>query len=238
MNKGAVWLTRGRATRRLRRVDHPLHPGDQLQLYYNPGILAQVPPVPSLIADQNHYSVWYKPAGMLATGTLYGDHCALSRWVERNHKQQRSVFVVHRIDRESRGLMLLGHSRKVAAGLSEAFKERRVEKHYRVIVQGELQGEGTVDQPIEGRQAITHFVATTYNRKEETTLLDVTIETGRKHQIRRHLSAIGHPLAGDRRYGSTDVREMELIARQIAFSCPTTSQWVVFAVPSNLMGNN
>jgi|TARA_Y100000310_G_scaffold343800_1_gene453110 tRNA pseudouridine32 synthase/23S rRNA pseudouridine746 synthase len=235
MNKGAVWLIRRRSTRRLRRVDRVLRQGDQLQLCYNPRILSEVPATPSLLADRNQYSVWYKPRRMLATGSQFGDHCALSRWVEKHLRPPRPVFVVHRLDRESRGLMLLAHTREVAAQLSKEFKERLVEKHYRVVVQGELKREGTVELPIDGRQATTHLIATAYDPHEQTTLVDVKIETGRKHQIRRHLAAIGYPLVGDARYGDDDKREMELVAHQLAFSCPTTSRWITFSVPAELM---
>jgi tRNA pseudouridine32 synthase/23S rRNA pseudouridine746 synthase len=119
--------------------------------------------------------------------------------------------------------------------LSKAFKERRVEEHYRVTVNGELKDEGSIELPIDGQQVTTHYIAAGYDPNDQTTLLNVTIESGRKHQIRRHLAAIGYPLAGDPRYGDDDRRDMNLIARQLAFSCPTTSQWVVFSVPLQLM---
>src|SRR5690606_8635717 len=105
MNKGAVWHKRGSKTRRLRRATQILSAGDELALYYNPDVLALVPPAPVLLADESQYSVWIKPAGLLAQGSQEGDHCALLRLAEL--ALGRPVFLVHRLDREAAGLMLI-----------------------------------------------------------------------------------------------------------------------------------
>ena len=82
MNKGAVWLSRGKTTQRLRRVGRSLQKGDQIHLYYDEAVLAAEPPEPKLIADEGAYSVWYKPYGMLSQGSKWGDHCTVDRWAE------------------------------------------------------------------------------------------------------------------------------------------------------------
>ena len=89
MNKGAVWLTHGTSTRRLRRATRALQAGDSLHLYYDETILTRNPPAPTLIADEQQYSVWYKPGGILAQGSKWGDHCTLTRWAEQHLKPQR-----------------------------------------------------------------------------------------------------------------------------------------------------
>ena len=82
MIKGAVWLKRpGQKEQRIRKATSPLLAGDQVELYYDPQVLAMTPPAPRLIAEEKHYSAWYKPATLLTQGTRYGDHCSLLRCV-------------------------------------------------------------------------------------------------------------------------------------------------------------
>ena len=82
MQKGAVWLYQEKRDQRLRRNNKKLHPGDQLQLFYNTAILNQEPPAPSLISDEKDYSIWYKPYGLFCQGSKWGDACTINRWVE------------------------------------------------------------------------------------------------------------------------------------------------------------
>ena len=109
MTQGAVWLTRGRNTQRLRRAKRTLQAGDEIHLYYNADILAEVPPPPMLIADVGDYSVWNKPYGLRSQGSKWGDHCTVARWAERHLKPERSAFTVHRLDRAANGLILVAH---------------------------------------------------------------------------------------------------------------------------------
>jgi tRNA pseudouridine32 synthase/23S rRNA pseudouridine746 synthase len=138
MHKGAVWLLRGGKQRRLRRVKASLRSGDRVRMYYNADLLALVPPQPELIHDARDYSVWNKPQMMLSSGSRFGDHCAISRWIEVNLRPQRPVFLIHRLDRAASGVMVFGHTKRTAATLSEAFRLRNVAKSYGVVVQGEL----------------------------------------------------------------------------------------------------
>jgi len=99
MTQGAVWITRGGNTRRLRRAKRSLQIGDEIHLYYDAEILAEIPPQPTLIADLGVYSVWDKPRGLRSQGSKWGDHCTLVRWAERHLQPERSAFTVHRLDR-------------------------------------------------------------------------------------------------------------------------------------------
>ena len=133
MNKGAVWLKRPGTHRRLRRATTPLLAGDELTLHYDAAVLALVPPTATLIADEKAYSVWNKPPGLLAQGTQSGDHCALLRIAEQ--QLQRECYLVHRLDREAEGLMMIAHTSKAAAALSALFAregEDSIHKMYRV----------------------------------------------------------------------------------------------------------
>lgn len=230
MEKGGVWLKKGQGgRRRLRRARTPLKRGDCLELHYDSFILSSIPPEPRLIADMKAYSVWYKPENMLSQGSKFADHCAISRWVEKHHTPRRAVYLVHRLDRAASGLMLLAHDRKTAARLSKLFSTRSIQKRYRVGIRGEFNGTLplVIDSPLDGKvaESIVHSIA----QKEGHTELVVEIKTGRKHQIRRHLSSLGWPVRGDRIYGDPDTREsLQLTADFLSFVCPVSGLPVTF----------
>lgn len=229
MAKGAVWLKQRGKEKRLRRVNTDLLPGDMISLYYDARLLALTPPTPQLMADENQYSVWLKPAGVLAQGTREGDHCALLRLAELALKRQ--TFLVHRLDREASGLMLVAHTGKAAAALSALFADHTagasvIEKRYRVEVRGELPNEGQINQPLDGKAASTHFTRVSYHAERGSSVADVLIDSGRKHQIRRHFAGIGHPVLGDPQYGehNADARGLQLCAVQLKFVCPLSKR--------------
>lgn len=225
MQQGAVWRSRGGHTRHLRRARAVLRKGDTLHLYYDERILACETAAPELIADEGAYSVWYKPAGMLSQGSRWGDHCALPRWVEQHLLPQRPAFLVHRLDRAASGLMLLAHRKRTAAALSALFQERAIDKRYRVIVHGEFPAQGpvTLDADLDGKTAISHVTRLAHDPEQDRSLLEVAIETGRKHQIRRHLAGAGFPVVGDRLYGKgKETDDLQLTAFALAFRCPVS----------------
>jgi tRNA pseudouridine32 synthase/23S rRNA pseudouridine746 synthase len=228
MAKGAVWMTRGKETRRLRRSTATLRSGDSLALYYNPDILALKPPLPVLVADERAYSVWDKPAGLLAQGSREGDHCSLLRIAEQ--QLNRDVFLVHRLDREASGLMLIAHTRKAAAALSALFATQeastRLRKIYRIEVKGEVPATGEWCYPVEGKAAETRYTREAFDAEQQRSSVRVELVTGRKHQIRRHFAEAGYPVLGDPVYGSNnkDPRGLQLRAVELAFTCPLTQR--------------
>lgn len=226
MNKGAVWLHRGKSARRLRRSKTALRAGDELRFYYDPDILALQAPPPVLIADEKHYSVWAKPAGLLAQGTREGDHCALLRIAEQ--ELGRDVYLVHRLDREAAGLMLIAHTGKAAAALSALFADRggRMQKIYRVEVKGLLPAQGEFASPLDGKSALTRYRLLKLDETRECSLAEVELVSGRKHQIRRHFAEAGFPVLGDPLYGAhnKDERGLQLTAVQLGFLCPLTGK--------------
>lgn len=225
MAKGAVWLQKGKHQQRLRRVKKTVSSGEQLHLYFDAHILAQTVPQVSLVLDLKRYSVWNKPAGMLAQGTMWGDHCSLLRVSEQFFTPARQTFLVHRLDREASGLMMIAHDKQAAALLSALFQSRNVDKQYHVTVQGKLEvAEQTINQPLDGKNASTTLKVRSYDAETDQTQLLVSIDTGRKHQIRRHCAAIGHPVVGDSRYGQADPEGLQLRAVSLGFDCPITRQ--------------
>jgi 23S rRNA pseudouridine1911/1915/1917 synthase len=156
--------------------------------------------------------------------------------------------VVHRLDRDTSGLLVLARSDRVHAALQAALRAREVTREYLALVEGRPPARrGTIEAPL-GRDrrvrtristdtddphpAITHFE--TEGTFEDSTLLRVTLETGRTHQIRAHLLAIGHPVVGDPEYGGmkkTGLCRQFLHAERLAFKHPETGASVDVRAP-------
>ena len=161
-----------------------------------------------------------KPVGMVVhpgagnqTGTLV--NALLYHYPQQHHLPRAGL--VHRIDKDTSGLLLIGKTKPAKMALMEQLKDKSVYRHYQCVVAGDqasLRRHQRIDAPIgrhrnqrtkmtvmtAGREAVTHLLKIT-PLNENYCLLDVGLETGRTHQIRVHLSHIGHPIVGDRVYG-------------------------------------
>lgn len=239
MQLGAVWLTHGKYTQRIRRASKPLNIGDELHLYYDEKVLSLTPSSAELIADKGEYSVWFKPFGMLSQGSKWGDHCCIARWSEQHLEPQRPAFIVHRLDRAASGLILLAHGKRMTKLLADLFRQRAIEKRYRVLVYGKFPNKPSpylIETALDGRLASSQATRLKFDPESKRSLLDVSIETGRKHQIRRHLSGIGFPVVGDRLYGTGEqVQDLQLSACYLGFICPLTGQKIEFTAPETLL---
>ena len=239
MLKGAVWHQRqGGKKHRIRRATATLAPGDTLSIYYNEKLPALDPESAEIISDRRHYSVWFKPAGLLAQGTKYGDHCSLLRQVQRYYQSRRKVFAVHRLDREASGLTIVAHSKQAAARLSSLFRNQNVVKRYRIEVRGNISdygSRGQIDRELDGKPALTSYRMREYDPLADTSTVNVVLHTGRKHQIRRHFNQIGYPVMGDHRYGkgNKNTDGMRLVAYALEFECPWEKKRVVFKLPDS-----
>ncbi len=226
MRQGAVWLQRGDAKeRRVRRATTVCRLGDHWSVYYDPAILDLDPPQASCLKTTAHYSIWFKPAGLMTQGTRFGDHCSLARQVEHHFQMKRKVLLVHRIDREAAGLVLVAHSRQAAAQFSAMLRNGALKKRYTVYVRGDMTGQpspGRINLDLDGRPSLTEYEVVAYDAALNQTLLHVRIQTGRKHQIRRHMAMIGFPIMGDPRYGENNKNQsgLKLAADCISFDCP------------------
>jgi len=232
MQKGCVWLENDAYIQRLRRAKKALSQGQVLHCYYDEKILASSPPQARLVCDEGDYSIWDKPAGMLSQGTKWGDHWALYRWAEMHLKPERPAFIVHRLDRAASGLIIVAHKKKVAAQFATLFRKGGIEKYYAVTVAGNFSNVmvssdalQTITTPLDGKAATTHVQFDDYDDVLEQSRLIVKIDTGRKHQIRKHLSGMGYPVVGDRLYGVTDDTDydLQLRAKSLNFVCPVQS---------------
>lgn len=230
MEKGGIWLKKAKGgRRRLRRAKTPLHKGDTLELHYDAHILAARPPTPMLIADKGAYSVWFKPENMLSQGSKFADHCAITRWVEKNYQPKRAVYLIHRLDRAASGLILLAHDQATAAKLSRLFSTRKIQKRYAVEVYGkfDLELPLLMEAPLDDKAAESEVLAATPG--EQDSKLVVEIKTGRKHQIRRHLSDLGWPVVGDKVYGNPAQNgPLKLTASYLKFICPVAGEPVEY----------
>jgi len=116
----------------------------------------------------------------------------------------REIYLVHRIDTPTSGVVLFARTRKAAAELSELFATGAMKKTYVAIVAGQIEPM-TIDTPIDGKEAITIV-------QPRERFVECEIKTGRTHQIRIHLASVGHPIAGDRRYGGPPAPRLMLHA--------------------------
>ncbi|XQW86039.1 RluA family pseudouridine synthase [Thalassotalea piscium] len=241
INKGALWLTRGKYTQRLRRIKKTLNIGDTLHFYYNEQVLAQIPLAAELIEDCHQYSIWFKPYGMLSQGSKWSDHCTIARWAQTHLLPQRPAFIVHRLDRAATGLILIAHTKSAATALSRLFESRKLKKTYHIICLGQLEENHvmTINEPIDNKTAISHFNCLAYDSEKDLSFVEVTIETGRKHQIRKHAAFIGHPVFGDRLHNQmqdniSESENLQLCAAQLSFTCPLTLEQKTFEIPTHL----
>lgn len=235
--KGAVWIQRKGKGKilRIRNIKETVSPDDVVQLFYEPRVLSlpRVQNLEALYEDEN-FGVWVKPAGVVPQGSQTGDHASVLRFVELHRKKE--VFLVHRLDRETMGLMLVAYTSKAAALLSDLFQKNKIKKEYEAIVLGELPvGKAeTIKASLDDKEAVTHFsvVAT----KNNQSLLSVTIDTGRLHQIRRHLDGIGHPIMGDPKYGKGNKNRegLKLVAKSLTFEDPFNKNLQHFKLPTGL----
>ena len=237
MRKGAVWLKRaGSGERRLRRAQALPRGGDVLSIYYDADLLARVPPGAECRHDASRFSIWFKPAGLMTQGTRFGDHCSLLRQAEVFLRPAREAFMVHRLDREAAGLVIIAHDRAAAGDLSRLFTTHQIVKRYRVEARGPVNpAAGRIERPLNGKPAVTEYTVIAYDSRRNVSALDLVMRTGRKHQIRRHLALAGFPVMGDPLYGKNNQNSdgLKLWALGLEFTCPFTGQKLQFHLPAD-----
>lgn len=224
-SKGAVWHQKNGKGKilKIRSLHIQLGPEDKITFYFDSKILS-FPELKNALClyETVHYGVWVKEAGVVPQGTQAADHTSLLRYVEKMRK--KDVYLIHRLDRETEGLMVIGYSSEGAAKLSDLFQKNKIHKTYEAIVKGELERglKQTINDSLDGKEAITHFEVLANNNTRS--LLTIKIETGRLHQIRRHLDMHGHPVMGDPKYGKGNKNRagLQLLAKSLNFIDPWT----------------
>ena len=188
-----------------------------------------------------------KPAGVLTMATEAERsktvYAALREYLNRK-KPREKLFVVHRLDREASGLLVFAKTIHAKQRLQDQFKNHTAGRRYIVLVEGRVEADdftirsyltenaayrvySAKNQKI-GKLAITHVHV--LKRNTRTTLLEVRLETGRKHQIRVHLAESGHPVVGDKNYGSgwNPIRRLALHGVRLDFKHPVTGKLTTF----------
>src|SRR5262245_52042823 len=213
-------------------------------------------PIPAVTVEYSDDSIILinKPPGfhsvaLRQTDTQTVANFLLARFPETAEAGVRPLEagLVHRLDRETSGLLLAARTPSVYAALREQFRSRSVSKHYLAIVQGVLIGQGQITSPLEptgprgqrmrlsttarGQKASTRYMAV--ECLPHHTVVRLTISTGVRHQIRVHLAALGYPIVGDKVYGETDplAEYLCLHAETLAFCHPTTGRWFSYTSP-------
>lgn len=203
----------------------------------------RVPGVPILYEDRYLIAI-DKPVGLLSTPLDEGDSKPHALGLLREYYETDQIFAVHRIDRETSGALLFARGKQSAEKLGELFETHDLKRNYFAIIEGNLKEDsGTWECPllelpnlnvvesVDGKMAITHFEV--YRRSAKYTYINLSLETGKKHQIRVHCKRAGHPVVGDRRYGSTEnpLRRLCLHARSIEFVHPFTKKTLFIDSP-------
>jgi 23S rRNA pseudouridine1911/1915/1917 synthase len=201
-----------------RKVD--VHMGGALEIVT--AAEKEAPPVIDVVFEDEALLVVDKLAGLATAATRETDRHNLLHYLSQRPSSS-DLHLVHRLDLETSGLLVLAKTVDAARVLSEMFRGHDLERIYRVVMLGRLEQEQTVDHPVEGRPARTTFVPV--GHKGPVTLADARLETGRTHQIRVHAQHIGMPVLGDRRYGKAsepNPPRLALHARVLGLRHPTT----------------
>ncbi|MQY02305.1 RluA family pseudouridine synthase [Actinomadura macrotermitis] len=239
-----------------------LHAGAWLEVTLPPPPAAPAPvpeavPGMGILYEDDDIVVVDKPIGVAAhpttgwTGpTILGGLLGAGHTIATSGAAERQG-IVHRLDANTTGAMVVAKSEIAYSRLKRAFKERRIDKRYQALVQGHPDPfRGTVDAPIDrhpagdgrfavvagGKPSVTHY--DTAEAFRAASLLDIDLETGRTHQIRVHMSAIRHPIVGDLAYGADPtlaarlgMTHQWLHAARLGFEHPTRGEWVQFESP-------
>jgi len=199
-----------------------------------------------IIYEDKHFVAIEKPQGLLSVATAFekGD---TAHGILKKYYHPRKVYVVHRLDQDTSGVMLFALSEEGYEGLKKLFEVHSIERSYCAVVEKRLDPpSGTweshlyedsqyvvhsTDDPTFGRIAITHY--STRKSTPRYSLLDLKLETGRKNQIRVHCNDHGHPVVGDKKYGASSdpIHRLCLHAQLIAFKHPVTHKEMRFESP-------
>jgi 23S rRNA pseudouridine1911/1915/1917 synthase len=232
------------------KFDHPLSPGSEVLVRWSPSSHGSLSRNLRIVYQDDHIFVVDKYAGLLSISTGNEKdttaYSILSNFVKIQHGLNK-IFIVHRLDRDTSGLMMFARSEEIQKILQTNWTENMLERKYMAVVEGAVEeAEGTVRSYIyeskalvmhstknkeKGELAITHFKRLKSNK--EYSLLEISLETGKKNQIRLHMQDIGHCIVGDKKYGATGnpIGRLALHAGVLAFIHPVSREEMRFESP-------
>lgn len=209
-----------------------------------------------VLYEDNHLLGLYKPAGLLVQGDRTGEESLLElarAWLKDRYAKPGNVFLgmIHRLDRPVAGVVLFCRTSKAAGRLSLQFRAKTVRKTYLAVLEGKIrQASGRVVHHLEriegrstrvlntptpgSREAVLSFSLLDYDPERRLSLIEVDLETGRHHQIRAQFAHLGHPVAGDLRYGASAAlpqKQIALLARELAVDHPVSKERIRILSP-------
>lgn len=202
----------------------------------------------NVLYEDNHIIVVEKPCNILSQSDSTGDIDMLTlvkKYIKEKYNKPGNVYagLVHRLDRPVGGVMVFAKSSKAASRLSEMIKKHNFTKKYIAIVNGILNkkediltdyllktenGNTIVVKDNTGKKSVLKYKVIDENRKENLSLIEIELLTGRHHQIRVQFSSRNHPLYGDQRYGKCDNNQIALWAYQLEFMHPVKKEMMIF----------
>jgi len=189
-------------------------------------------PEHTLLFEDEEILVVAKPAGLLTAPTPESDRGNLADLLARERGIR--IFVAHRIDLDTSGILVFAKTEEANRELSHTFKEHAIERKYLAVVDGSWPDDLVrIDEDVGSKSALSHF-AVVERLGERATLLEVRLETGRTHQIRIHAAGVGHPVLGDKQYGRvSDLAppRMALHAKHLSFDHPMSGEARSFDCP-------
>lgn len=225
------------------QFDHQLQIGQKIEVRWDRKTPQQQPQGLNIVYEDQELIIVNKPSGLLTIATdkekRKTAYAILSDYVKMAAPENK-IFIIHRLDRETSGLLMFAKNERVKQKIQETWTTTIDQRTYVGVVEGEVQQpEGTIvswlkeskafivyssENPRHGQKAVTHYKKLTSN--SNFSLLQINLETGRKHQIRVHMQEINHPIIGDSKYGSTlsPIRRMGLHAQVLAFTHPETGK--------------
>ncbi|MCO4772284.1 MAG: RluA family pseudouridine synthase [Deltaproteobacteria bacterium] len=234
--------------KRCRQQSRHLEPGVELACVMGAhavAIRAKKGPEPVIVYRDDALIVIDKPAGMPAQASRATVHGTAEQWVKQLPRVSY-VALHHRLDRDAQGLLAFGVDRRANKGLSQAFGERLARRSYRALVEGHVDGElGTWHHSLQemgrsrravafspegGKEMLSDWCVT--ERGRGSTMLQVSLRTGRTHQIRLQAQAVGHSIVGDTLYGTKDRGGLHLQAFALALDHPVTGEPLSFELPA------
>ena len=201
----------------------------------------------NILYEDNHIIVVFKPAGILSQADKTGDDDMLTlikKYIKEKYNKPGNVYLglVHRLDRQVSGIMVFAKTSKAASRLSKEIRNNKMHKKYRAIIHGYLdKKEGTLINRIEkldnkkvlidtpsGKEAILNYKV--IKEKNNLSLVDIDLVTGRYHQIRIQFASINHSLLGDYLYNKMDTNNLALVSYSLSFIHPTTKEKMNFCL--------
>ncbi len=237
-----------------KRIDNPtliVRPGQLVGIY-------QAAPSPvmksyeirncDILMEDRYLIALNKPPGIASDTTRFGKRGTVIEGLEKRLGSRRYIQPVHRLDKQTSGVLLISLKPLATKKLMAQFQERRIEKMYIALVTGFIRPESGVLRhlirkdprdprkqmvhPLTGKEAVTRYKRLQYDADENRSLLLIRLETGRTHQIRVQMHAMGHPVVGDHLYGDgKPSRPMLLHAYSLHFVHPHTSASVRLTAP-------